>query len=77
MQHFIQVPRLSHSIALFLSLENEVERLFKLMQIMGEGGGGGVAYKQGCLESSGKKNLQFYLALPAKKYEKKRPNKQG
>ena len=54
MQRFIQVPRLSHSIALFLSLENEVERLFKLMQIMGEGGGGGVAYKQGCLESSGK-----------------------
>ena len=37
MQHFIQVPRLSHSIALFLSLENEVGRLFKLMW-MGEGG---------------------------------------
>ena len=54
MQRFIQVPRLSHSIALFLSLENEVERLFKLMQIMGEGGGEEVAYKQGCLESSGK-----------------------
>ena len=35
MQHFIQVPRLSHSIALFLSLENEVGRLFKLMR-MGE-----------------------------------------
>ena len=54
MQHFIQVPRLSHSIALFLSLENEVGRLFKLMR-MGElgGGGGGVAYKQGCLKSSG------------------------
>ena len=54
MPRFIQVPRLSHSIALILSLENEVERLFKLMQIMGEGGDGGVAYKQGCLESSGK-----------------------
>ena len=52
MQHFIQVPRLSHSIALFLSLEYEVGRLFQLMQIMG-GGGGGVAYKQGCLKSSG------------------------
>ena len=54
MQHFIQVPRLSHSIALFLSLENEVGRLFNLMR-MGEGGGGGrgVAYKQGCLKSSG------------------------
>ena len=51
MQRFIQVPRLSHSIALFLSLENEVGRLFKLMRIMG--GGGGVAYKQGCLKSSG------------------------
>ena len=35
MQRFIQVPRLSHSIALFLSLENEVGRLFKLMR-MGE-----------------------------------------
>ena len=46
MQRFIQVPRLSHSVALFLSLENEVGRLFKLMQTMGEGGwGGGVAYK--------------------------------
>ena len=41
MQHFIQVPRLSHSIALFLSLEYEVRRLFQLMQIMGGGGGGG------------------------------------
>ena len=70
MQRFIQVPRLSHSIALFLSLENEVERLFKLMQIMGEGGGGGVAYKQGCLESSGKKNLQFYLASQKIRKEK-------
>ena len=39
MQHFIQVPRLSHSIALFLSLENEVGRLFQLMRIMGGGGG--------------------------------------
>ena len=54
MQHFIQVPTLSHSIALFLSLEREVGRLFKLMR-MGEVGGGGmvVAYKQGCLKSSG------------------------
>ena len=52
MQHFIQVPRLSHSIALFLSLENEVGRLFKLMR-MGGGVGGGVAFKQGCLKSSG------------------------
>ena len=41
MQHFIQVPRLSHSIALFLSLEYEVRRLFQLMQIMGGGGRGG------------------------------------
>ena len=40
MQHFIQVPRLSLSIAFFLSLENEVGRLFKLMR-MGELGGGG------------------------------------
>ena len=39
MQHFIQVPRLSHSIALFLSLENEVGRLFKLMRMGGVGGG--------------------------------------
>ena len=54
MQHFIQVPRLSHSIALFLSLGNEVRRLFQLMQIMGGGGGGGgVAFKQRCLKSSG------------------------
>ena len=51
MQHFVHVPRLSQSIALFLSLENEVGCLFKLMW-MGEGGGG-VAYKQGCLKSSG------------------------
>ena len=35
MQRFIQVPRLSHSIALFLSLENEVGRLFKLMRMGG------------------------------------------
>ena len=41
MQRFIQVPRLSHSISLFLSLEYEVGRLFQLMQIMGGGGGGG------------------------------------
>ena len=40
MQHFIQVSRLSHSIAPFLSLENEVGRVFKLMR-MGEGKGGG------------------------------------
>ena len=40
MQRFIQVPRLSQSIALFLSLEYEVGRLFQLMQIMGKGGGG-------------------------------------
>ena len=33
MPRFIQVPRLSHSIALFLSLENEVGRLFKLMRM--------------------------------------------
>ena len=52
MPRFIQVPRLSHSIALFLSLENEVGRLFQLMRIMG-GGGGGVANKQGGLKSSG------------------------
>ena len=38
MQYFIQVPRLSYSIAFFLSLENEVGSLFKLMR-MGEGGG--------------------------------------
>ena len=54
MQRFIQVPRLPHSIALFLSLENAVGRLLKLMQTMGGGvGGGGVAFKQGCLKSSG------------------------
>ena len=41
MQHFIQVPRLSHSIALFLSLENEVGGLFKLMRMGGGVGGGG------------------------------------
>ena len=54
MQHFIQVPRLSHSIALFLSLENEAGRLFKLMRMEGRGkrGGGGVACKKGCLKSS-------------------------
>ena len=42
MQHFVHVPRLSHSIALFLSLENEVGCLFKLMQMGGGGGGGGL-----------------------------------
>ena len=45
MQHFIQVPRLSHSIALFLSLENEVGRLFNLMRMGGGGGGGGLQAK--------------------------------
>ena len=44
MQRFIQVPRLSHSIALFLSLENEVGCLFKLMR-MGGGGGGWLTSK--------------------------------
>ena len=44
MQHFIQVPRLSPSIALFLSLENDVGRLFKLMR-MGGGGGGWLSSK--------------------------------
>ena len=54
MPRFIQVPRLSHSIALFLSLENEVGRLFKLMRMGGGvGGGRGVAFKQGFLKSSG------------------------
>ena len=52
MQRFIQVPRLSHSVALFLSLENEVGRLFKLMQTMGEGGWGGGGWLTS-LESSG------------------------
>ena len=118
MQHFIQVTRLSHSIAIFLSLENEVGRLFQLMQIME--GGVGVAYKQGCLKSSETlpkfssaifsrqigltvdinltatklfkiavrttsrtaalavcKSRIYKFILPAKKYEKKRPNKQG
>ena len=117
MQHFVHVPRLSQSIALFLSLENEVGCLFKLMRM---GGGGGVAYKQGCLKSSGtlpkfssanffrqigltveinltakklfkiairttsrtarlavcKSRISNFI-LSAKKYEKKRPNKQG
>ena len=60
MQHFIEVPRLSHSIALFLSPGTEVGRLFKLPAQKrrwgvgwGGGGGGEVAYKQGCLKSSG------------------------
>ena len=55
MKRVIQVPTLSHSIALFLSLENEVGRLFKLMRMgeLGGWGGGVVAYKQGCLKSSG------------------------
>ena len=119
MRHFIQVPRLSHSIALFLSLENEVGRLFKLMQIMGVGGGGwltskGVSNQVGPflnfpppfffrqtgltveINLTAKKlfkiavrttsrtaalavwKSRFYnFILPAKKYEKKRPNKQG
>ena len=45
MQLFIQVPRLSHSIALFLSLENEVGRLFKLMRMGGGVGGGWLSSK--------------------------------
>ena len=43
MQHFIEVPRLSHSIALFLSPGTEVGRLFKLpaqKRRWGVGGGG-------------------------------------
>ena len=39
MLHFVQVSSLSHSIALFLSLENKVGRSFKLMR-MGGGSGG-------------------------------------
>ena len=60
MQRFIQGPRLSRFIAPFLSLEDEVGRLFKLMR-MGVGGGGGevVAFKQGCLKSSGTLPLFF------------------
>ena len=45
MKRVIQVPRLSHSIALFLSLENEVGRLFQLMRIMGGGGEGWLTSK--------------------------------
>ena len=43
MQRFIQVPRLSHSSALFLSPGNEVGRLFKLpaQKVNEDGGGGG------------------------------------
>ena len=41
MKRVIQVPMLSHSIALFLSLENEVGRLFKLMRMGGGVGGDG------------------------------------
>ena len=44
MQHFTQVPRLSLSIAFFLSLENEVGSLFKLMWL-GRGGGGSLSSK--------------------------------
>ena len=61
MQHFIQVPRLSHSIALFLSLENEVGRLFKLMWMGGEGGLGG----GGWLTSKGVSNqVEPFLNFP-------------
>ena len=43
MQRFVQVPRLSHSSALFLSPGNEVGRLFKLpaQKVNEDGGGGG------------------------------------
>ena len=41
MQRFIQGPRLSRFIAPFLSLEDEVGRLFKLMRMGGGGGGRG------------------------------------
>ena len=48
MQRFIQVPRLSHSSALFLSPGNEVGRLFKLpAQKVNEDGGGGGGRKGG------------------------------
>ena len=119
MQRFIQVPRLSHSIALFLSLENEVGRLFKLMR-MGGGVGGGWLSSKGVSNQVGPflnfpppffflqigltveinltakklfkiairttsrtaglavcKSRIYNFILPAKKYEKKRPNKQG
>ena len=121
MQHFIQVPRLSHSIALFLSLENEVGRLFKLMRMGGKAGGGvwltskGVSNQVGpflnfpppfffflqieltveinltakklfkiAIRTTSRtagiavcKNRIYNFILSAKKYEKKRPNKQG
>ena len=117
MQHFIQVPRLSHSIALFLSLENEVGRLFKLMR-MGEVRwwltSKGVSNQVGpflnfpppffflqigltveinltakklfkiAIRTTSRtaglavcKSRIYNFILPAKKYEKKRPNKQG
>ena len=115
MQRFIQVPRLSHSIALFLSLENEVGRLLKLMR-MGEGWlpRKGVSnqvapflnfpppifflqigltveinltakklFKIAIRTTSRTAGLAvcksriYNFILPAKKYEKKRPNKQG
>ena len=119
MQHFIQVHRLSHSIALFLSLENEAGRLFKLMRMEGRGKGGWLASK-GVSNQVGSflnfpppifflrigltveinltakklfkvairtrsrtaglavcKSRIYNFILPAKKYEKKRPNKQG
>ena len=53
MQHFIEVPRLSHSIALFLSPGNEVGRLFKLIRMGGRGGGRGAG---GWLTSKGVSN---------------------
>ena len=57
MQRFIQVPRLSHSSALFLSPGNEVGRLFKLpaQKVNEDGGGGGT--EGGCwLPSKGVSN---------------------
>ena len=117
MQRFIQVPRLSHSIALFLSLENEVGRLFKLMR-MGEVRwwltSKGVSNQVGpflnfpppffflqigltveinltakklfkiAIRTTSRtarlavcKSRIYNFILSAKKYEKKRPNKQG
>ena len=119
MQHFVHAPRLSHSNALFLSLENEVGCLFKLMR-MGGGGGGGCLTSKGVSNQGGPflhfpppifflqigltveinltakklfkiavrttsrtaglavcKSRIYNFILPAKKYEKKRPNKQG
>ena len=115
MQRFIQFPRLCHSIALFLSLKNEVGRLLKLMR-MGEGWltSKGVSNQVGpflnfpppffflqigltveinltakklfkiAIRTTSRtaglavcKSRIYNFILPAKKYEKKRPNKQG